>query len=143
MEEHEFEEPKPICLVTHPEVPEAAIKLLESIFQVIICESKPPQRQEILSKSKHVDAILWADSTCLNAAALNASGDNLKVVSTMTSNVDFIDIVEMKKRGILCGYTPGVCAEAVGDLAIGLMLAAARHLIEARKEIGWYYIGYE
>lgn len=62
-------------------------------------------------------------------------GPQLKAVSTMSSGTDHIDIPELKKRGILLGSTPQVLDDAVADVAVGLVIAAARRFKEGVQEL--------
>lgn len=104
--------------------------------EVIICEGLPqPTREEILSKSEGVDGILWATHEHLNAEALDRAGPQLKAISTKSAGIDYVDVAEMKRRGIPLGYTPNVLNDAVADLAIGLMIAAARRFHEGYLKI--------
>ncbi|XP_011187477.1 glyoxylate reductase/hydroxypyruvate reductase isoform X1 [Zeugodacus cucurbitae] len=122
-------------LVTHPEVPQEAIELLSRDCEVIVCQSVPPKRSEILEKAKGVHAFFWADHEPLNAEALDAAGPQLKAISTMSAGIDYVDVPEIKRRKIPLGHTPVVLNEAVADIAIGLLLAAARRFHEGRLKI--------
>ncbi len=53
---------------------------------------------------------------------------NLKVISRYGAGYDRVDTEAAKKLGILVTNTPGVNAQAVGELAFGLILAAARKI---------------
>ncbi|XP_030383160.1 glyoxylate reductase/hydroxypyruvate reductase [Scaptodrosophila lebanonensis] len=123
-------------LITHPNVPTPALDLLRSRGgELIVCQSVPPLRSEIISKVGGVDAILWAHYQPLNAAILNAAGAKLRAVSTMSSGIDYVDVPEFKRRSIPLGHTPGVVRNSVADLAIGLMIAAGRNFHAGRCEI--------
>lgn len=89
----------------------------------------------MLSKSQGVDGILWATHEPLNAEALDRSGPQLKAISTKSAGIDYVDVAEVKRRGIPLGYTPNVLSDAVADTAIGLMLAAARRFHEGYLKI--------
>ncbi|XP_067623007.1 glyoxylate reductase/hydroxypyruvate reductase-like isoform X2 [Eurosta solidaginis] len=129
------EEAKCKILVTHPEVPQAAIELLSRSCEVIMCESLPTKRSEILEKSKGVDGIFWGGHDALNAEALDAAGPQLKSISTMSAGIDYVDVPEVKRRKIPLGHTPIVLNDAVADTAVGLLLAAARRFHEGRLKI--------
>lgn len=58
----------------------------------------------------------------------------LKVVSNMAVGVDNIDVAACTRRGIQVGNTPGVLTEGTADLALALLLAAARRLPEAAED---------
>ncbi len=63
-------------------------------------------------------------------AALLDQAPQLRVISTMAVGTDNIDLDACTARGIPVGHTPGVLADTVADLAIGLLLAGARRLSE-------------
>lgn len=65
---------------------------------------------------------------------------NLKVISRYGAGYDRVDIESAKKHRILVTNTPGVNAEAVGELAFGLILSAARkipYLDRKTREGSW------
>ncbi|KAJ6636655.1 Glyoxylate reductase/hydroxypyruvate reductase [Pseudolycoriella hygida] len=80
-----------------------------------------------------MDGILWATHCKLDAEALDAAGPQLRSISSKSAGIDYIDVVEVKRRGIPLGHTPGVLSNAVADLAVGLMIAASRRFTEARR----------
>ncbi|MEZ0308023.1 MAG: 2-hydroxyacid dehydrogenase, partial [Ramlibacter sp.] len=51
---------------------------------------------------------------------------NLKVISSFGVGLDRIDVAHANGRGVAVGYTPDVLNDCVADLAIALMLDAAR-----------------
>ena len=53
----------------------------------------------------------------------------------MAVGTDNIDLAECGRRGIAVGNTPGVLTEATADLTFGLILAAARRLLEAADAV--------
>lgn len=62
----------------------------------------------------------------------------LKVISRYGVGVDRVDLEAAKSKGIKVTNTPGVNAEAVGELAFGLILATARKIssLDARTRAG-------
>lgn len=122
-------------LVVHPEVPEEALDIMRSSAEVIVCESLPPNRAEILEKSKGVHGLFWATLLRLDAEVLDAAGPQLKSISTMSVGIDHIDVDLLKSRHLPLGHTPDVLNNAVADVAIGLMLSAARRFHESRQKI--------
>lgn len=127
---------RPKVLVTHPKTPECAIQLLRKTCDVTICEGLPePSREEILSKAKGMDAILWATHERLDAEALDRIGPTVRAISTKSAGIDYVDVPEVKRRGIPLGYSPEVLSDAVADLAVGLMVSAARRFHEGYLKI--------
>lgn len=88
-----------------------------------------------MTKSKGVDGILWATHCRLDAEALDAAGPQLRAISTKSAGIDYVDVPELKRRGIPLGYTPFVLNNAVADLAVGLMISASRRFHEGYNKI--------
>lgn len=124
---------RPKVLITHRDFAEVGINILREKCEVIICESL--ERKEILTKAKGVDGIVWTTHAKLDSEACDAAGPQLKVVSTMSVGLDFVDIDELKRRKIRLGYTPNVLNDSVADIGIGLALAASRRFLEGRRTI--------
>jgi lactate dehydrogenase-like 2-hydroxyacid dehydrogenase len=55
---------------------------------------------------------------------------NLRVISNYAVGVDNIDVEAATERGIPVGFTPDVLTEATADATFGLLLAAARRVVE-------------
>lgn len=69
-----------------------------------------------------------------------AACPDLKVISRYGAGYDRVDIQAAKKRNIKVTNTPGVNAEAVGELAFGLLLSIARNIPHLNSQIrkgGW------
>ena len=64
-------------------------------------------------------------------AGLMERAPNLKVIAGMGVGFNHIDLDAATARGILVSNTPGANTDAAADLAFGLMIAAARRIIEA------------
>ncbi len=66
-------------------------------------------------------------------AELIAACPSLRIVSSMSVGVDHVDLDALTGRGIPLGNTPGVLVDTTADLALALMLAAARRVPEADR----------
>jgi glyoxylate reductase len=64
-------------------------------------------------------------------ADLIAAGPRLRAISNYAVGVDNIDLAATTARGIPVGHTPGVLTDSTADMALALMLAAARRIVEA------------
>lgn len=59
----------------------------------------------------------------------------LKVIAQAMVGYDNVDLAAVAERGIHLGYTPGVLADAVADLAYGLLLDSARRITQAAAHV--------
>ena len=103
-------------------------------------DSMPPSREIILDRVQGCDGILSLLTDTMDAAVFDAAGPQLKVVSNMAVGYNNINVSDAQARGIKIGNTPGVLTEATADLAVTLLLAAARCLREGIENVangGW------
>lgn len=63
--------------------------------------------------------------------ALLAKFSNVEVISVFGVGTDAVDLAAAKERGIPVTNTPDIIGPEVADLAIGMMLASARRIVEA------------
>ncbi|XP_071642247.1 glyoxylate reductase/hydroxypyruvate reductase-like isoform X2 [Temnothorax longispinosus] len=131
-------------LVDHKDVPQPGIKLLEdNNCEITILENYNADvyRQKILAalREQSFDAVFLAPCSSSHVKVdkefLDAAGKNLKVISTMTSGYDHLDLTLIKERGIKAGHAPKVLSAAVAEMAVLLLLSAARRARESRKKL--------
>jgi D-3-phosphoglycerate dehydrogenase len=82
---------------------------------------------------KGVD-ILIVRSTKVTFAALEAA-DTLSLIIRAGAGVNTIDVAAASARGIQVANCPGVNAAAVAELAIGLLIAADRRIVDACADL--------
>ncbi|XP_033228469.1 glyoxylate reductase/hydroxypyruvate reductase-like isoform X2 [Belonocnema kinseyi] len=118
------------------EVPKVALNLLKSKYNVTAIESHCHARKEILEVIPEHDALfLPLPHTKVDKEFLNTAGPNLKVIATLSVGYDHLDLAEIKKRGIKVGYSPCASSVAVAEIAIALILSAARRAHEGRLKL--------
>jgi lactate dehydrogenase-like 2-hydroxyacid dehydrogenase len=95
------------------------------------------------------DAVAGADAVVtmlhdrVDAAFLDAAGDQLQVVANVAVGYDNVDVEAARERGVTITNTPGVLTDATADLAIALLLAVTRRigdgerLIRSREPWAW------
>ncbi|MGC8972786.1 MAG: 2-hydroxyacid dehydrogenase [Thermoproteus sp.] len=64
-----------------------------------------------------------------------SSAKNLRIISTVSVGYDHIDVAEARRRGIVVTNTPEVLVDATADLAVGLLLALVRRIVEGDRLI--------
>lgn len=123
----------PLVLVTHT-LPEGWLSSLEGQCRLEIgpidAVELHPRLEERLPEAQGLFTLL----TIQVGEGLLARAPQLKVVSNMAVGVDNIDLDACTRRGIPVGNTPGVLTEGTADLAMTLLLAAARRLPEASAD---------
>lgn len=88
--------------------------------------SRPLTEDELIPLLKDCDGYV-AGLDSITQKVINAC-DHLKVISRYGAGYDRVDIAAAKAKGIPVTNTPGVNAEAVGELTFALILAVARRI---------------
>lgn len=95
-------------------------------------EPGPPSSAELRKRMREAEGVLCLLTDRIDADLL-AACPRLRVVSSCSVGLDHIDLEAARARRIAVGFTPGVLVETTADLAFGLLLAAARRLVEADR----------
>lgn len=121
---------------------EAGCEVARSPFKYPI---KPGEMATVI---KGVDGLIVGGDV-VDRAAIDAA-DKLKVICMHGIGLDLIDVEYARSKGIVVENLPGINADAVAELALGLLIALARNFVEAdrqfreghwRKQVGQELIG--
>ena len=102
---------------------DAPLRLLEQAGCRVICPKDDAELRLLLPEADGIVAGLEHYD-----AALLAAGVKLKIISRYGVGYDAIDLDAARRLRIKVAFTPGANSDSVADLAITLMLAAARHV---------------
>ncbi|WP_237214035.1 2-hydroxyacid dehydrogenase [Falsiroseomonas oryziterrae] len=89
------------------------------------------------------DGILCAAGDAFGAATFAALPEKVRIVATFSVGTDHLDLAAAKARGIVVTNTPDVLSFATAEIALTLMLMAARRagegerMVRARAWTGW------
>ena len=95
-------------------------------------DAYPPSPTALRERVRNAEGILTNIMDRVDGPLMD-SAPSLKVVSQLAVGVDNIDVVELTRRRIPVGYTPGVLSKATADLAFALLMAAARRVVETER----------
>ena len=134
---------KPAIFVTR-KLPPAAMALLEESSQM---ECNPHNRvlsrEELLDAVRGKDGILSLLTDTMDGEVMDSAGKSLKMIANYAVGFNNIDVSAATKRKIAVSNTPGVLTDTTADLAMALILAVARRIVEsdvytrAGKYMGW------
>jgi lactate dehydrogenase-like 2-hydroxyacid dehydrogenase len=85
---------------------------------------------ELVAMSAKVDAIIPCHSERFTAEIAKRLDPRLKIIANHSVGVDHCDLPALKARGIAVTNTPDVLSDATAEIAMLLMLGAARHAVE-------------
>ena len=96
---------------------------------VINHDDTPGTAAELIAASADFDAIIPCHSEHFSADVVSQFSDRLKIVANHSVGVDHCDLPALKGQGIAVTNTPDVLSDATAELAMLLMLGAARHAV--------------
>ena len=91
-------------------------------------------RDEIISESSDCEGILSSITDRFDSDIISELSDKVKIISNFAVGFGNIDIDEAKKRNIVVTNTPDVLTDATAEIAILVLLGAARR---AKEGIEW------
>lgn len=93
----------------------------------------PPTAEQLRERVKDCDGLVSLLTDKVDPQLL-ASAPRLKVVSNFAVGFNNVDVAACSARRIPVGNTPGVLTDATADIAVTLLLAAARRLGESAAD---------
>jgi glyoxylate reductase len=126
---------KPSIFITR-KLPQAVIEPLNAEYQVEMWEKEdvPVPRDVLLKKAGSASALITMLSDQMDGELLEHAS-SLKVVANLAVGYDNIDLQAAKEKGVIICNTPDVLTDTTADLTFGLLMAAARRIVEADRYI--------
>lgn len=116
--------------------PKAVEDYLSARFDVTLNGSDEPMNGAALAAAfDEYDAVCPTVSDKISAGVIGAAGRRAKLLANFGVGFDHIDIAACKAAGIKVTNTPGVLTDATADLAMTLLLMAARRAGEGEREL--------
>src|SRR4051794_22152907 len=121
----------PVVLIAE-ELSPATVEALGPDFEIRHCDGA--DRSELLAAITDVDAILVRSATKVDEEAL-AAAKNLKIVARAGVGLDNVDVKAATQHGVMVVNAPTSNIVSAAELAVALMLAAARHVSPAHAAL--------
>ncbi|MBA1337897.1 MAG: glyoxylate reductase, partial [Pelagibacterales bacterium] len=97
-------------------------------------EDKLMTKEELINNSINCDGILSSLTEKLDADTISKLSNKVKIISNFAVGFGNIDIIAAKKRNIIVTNTPDVLTDATAEIAMLILLGAARR---AKEGINW------
>jgi len=88
---------------------------------------------ELVDAPEGADGVLSLLTTRVDAAFLDRTGPQLRVVANYAVGVNNVDLAAAAERGVVVANTPDVLTRTTAELAVGLMLALLRRIAEGDR----------
>ncbi len=108
---------------------------LGALFDVTLNESDEAMSQQALAAAMAEYDVLCPTVSDKIDAEVIAGGDRVKLIANYGVGFDHIDLAAARAKGIAVTNTPGVLTDATADIAMTLLLMAARRAGEGEREL--------
>ncbi|MEO6339163.1 MAG: D-glycerate dehydrogenase [Caulobacteraceae bacterium] len=126
---------KPKVVVTR-KLPDPVETRMRELFDVELnLDDRPMTKAALCAAMARANVLAPTLTDRIDAEVLASAGPDLKMIANFGAGVDHIDVAAAKARGITVTNTPGVLTEDTADVAMGLILASARRMVEGAKVI--------
>ncbi len=116
--------------------PASVEKLLTERFDARLNAADAPlSPRDWLAAVRDSDAICPTVTDRIGGDIIAAAGPRLRLIANFGVGFEHIDLAAAHARGLVVTNTPDVLTDATADLAIALMLAVARRLVEGDAEL--------
>lgn len=126
---------KPVVLVTR-KLPDAVEGRLQRDYDARLnAQDHPYSAEQLLEMAEGADAIVPCHTEKLTAEVIGRLPDSIRAICSFSVGFDHIDLDAARQRGIVVTNTPEVLSDATAEVAMLLLLAAARRAFEGEREI--------
>jgi lactate dehydrogenase-like 2-hydroxyacid dehydrogenase len=96
-------------------------------------EDRPLSAEEIVSRSQYADAIVCCVADRMTAAVFSRLPARVRIVASFGVGTEHLDLAAAKARGVVVTNTPEVLTDATAEVALLLLLGAARRANEGQE----------
>ena len=131
----------PKILVTQP-IHEAVLAQLRSAGEVCVNPGPDPWGEEVLHHHlRDADAMMAFMPDRVDQRTLSHA-PRLKTIACALKGYDNFDLAACARAGVSVSFVPDLLTEPTAELAIGLAIAAARHLLDGDASVRRGYAGW-
>ena len=117
---------KPRVLVTRQMMPDVERRIAELFHATLNPDDHPVSASEVLSQAALYDAILLTSFEKFGPDFIASLPPSIRIIATHSVGYDHLNIPLAKAHGIAVTNTPDVLTDATADIALLLILGAAR-----------------
>lgn len=126
---------KPVVLVGR-RLPEAVEARLRRDYEPRLnADDRLYSPEELIRLAQGADAILPCHTERFSAEVIARLPASVRIIANFSVGVDHVDLAAAKARGIIVTNTPDVLSDATAEIAMLLMLGAARRASEGERLI--------
>ena len=104
---------------------------MRELFNATLNQTDQPfTQEELIQAVKTADVLVPTVTDSLSASVIEQAGPQLRLIASFGTGVDHIDVKAAREKGITVTNTPGVLSEDTADVAMSLILAVPRRIVQ-------------
>ncbi|WP_125255543.1 2-hydroxyacid dehydrogenase [Brevundimonas fluminis] len=117
-------------------LPDAVETRMRELFDARLnLTDRPMTREELAEAMATSDVLVPTITDRIDAGLIAGASESLKMIANFGAGTEHIDVSAAQARGILVSNTPGVLTEDTADLAMTLILAVSRRVVEGAEAL--------
>ena len=117
-------------------LPDSVETRMRELFDAVLNEFDQPFTQaQLIDAVKTADVLVPTVTDNLNSSIIEQAGPQLRLIASFGTGVDHIDVNAAREKGITVTNTPGVLSEDTADVAMALILAVPRRIVQGDTKI--------
>ena len=124
---------KPVVVVTRKLPEQIEARMMELFDTRLRDDDDAMTKADLIAAVKSADVLVSTVTDRINSGILARSNPNLRLIANYGAGVDNIDLQTARQRGITVTNTPDVLTEDTADMAMALVLAVPRRLVEGER----------
>jgi len=120
---------KPLVVLTR-KLPSPVEARMGELFDVKFASDTQMSREDLLVAVREAEVLVPSITDRIDNEIIEAAGSQLKLIANFGNGTEHIDVKAAAKRGIIVTNTPNVQSEDTADMAMALILAVPRRLVE-------------
>ena len=123
-------------VVVTRKLPDAVEARMRELFDVELnADDRAMTCDALAAAVSRADVLAPTVTDRIDAAVLAHAGPQLKLIANFGAGFEHIDVAVANARGITVTNTPGVLTEDTADMAMALILAVSRRVVEGAKAL--------
>lgn len=116
-------------------LPDSAVAILSQEYEVVVDDAPQPRREaDLIELVEEADGLITLNTDPVTRRVLERN-PNLRVVGNYAVGVNNIDLDAARELDVVVTNTPGVLTDATADLAVTLILAVTRRVVEGDRMV--------
>ena len=124
---------KPVVLVTRKLPDSVEARLAEHFTPLLNPDDRLYSTEELLQLAAGADAILPCHTEKFDASTIERLPERVRAIANYSVGVDHVDLEAAAQKGLIVTNTPDVLSDATAEIALLLMLGAARRASEGER----------